>query len=180
MCYETAVLYVPEELAGSYMQACSHAACAECWKRWIDSKLLKCSIDKQLRVACMFCPKSLPQRMVFEVSPSALDLAEKIEMRFRLQASELYPASMQVDCKHPWCVGIGYLGFESVMCFICQEQWDADAESISDQPCSEMKGVKACPTCGVLISKDGGCDHMTCKLCKHEWWWSTGKPLRGT
>mmetsp|Transcript_7453 Transcript_7453/g.14922 ORF Transcript_7453/g.14922 Transcript_7453/m.14922 type:complete len:203 (+) Transcript_7453:49-657(+) len=178
VCCETAVLIVPESRAGAYMQACSHAACKDCWKRWIESQLMRCSVDKQLRAACMFCPKSLPQRMVFEVSPAAVGLAEKLETRFQLQESELYPAYMQVDCKQVGCVGIGYLGFDRVMCFICQEQWDADAETIFDQPCAEMNGVKACPKCGVLIAKNGGCDHMTCTLCKHEWWWSTGKPLR--
>ena len=30
--------------------------------------------------------------------------------------------------------------------------------------------VKKCPKCGTLISKNGGCNHMTCK-CGHHWVW---------
>ena len=31
----------------------------------------------------------------------------------------------EVDCPQPGCVGLGYLGFDMVMCFICEHQWDA-------------------------------------------------------
>ncbi|CAB4441718.1 unnamed protein product [Rhizophagus irregularis] len=33
--------------------------------------------------------------------------------------------------------------------------------------------TKACPKCGVRITKNGGCNHMTCKIstCKHEFCW---------
>ena len=30
-----------------------------------------------------------------------------------------------MDCPQPLCVGLGYLGFDTVMCFICEHQWDA-------------------------------------------------------
>ena len=35
------------------------------------------------------------------------------------------------------------------------------------------KETKQCPKCGVRITKDGGCDHMTCKVqaCKYEFCW---------
>ena len=34
-------------------------------------------------------------------------------------------------------------------------------------------GCKHCPSCRVVILKDGGCDHMRCR-CGHEFYWSTG------
>lgn len=30
---------------------------------------------------------------------------------------------------------------------------------------------KNCPKCGVIIEKVGGCTHMTCRKCKHEFCW---------
>ena len=100
-------------------------------------------------------------------------------LQFRLEANPLYPRAMQVNCKRAECVGLGYLGFEQVMCFICEETWNADEETVVDPTSSSaMDAFKACPKCGVLIEKNGGCDHMTCKLCRHEWWWSTGKNYR--
>ena len=40
----------------------------------------------------------------------------------------------------------------------------------------QHQGLKRCPKCREYIEKNGGCDHMTCRNCKYEWWWSTGKP----
>ena len=34
------------------------------------------------------------------------------------------------------------------------------------------KETKACPGCSIPIEKDGGCDHITCSKCKHEFCWS--------
>ena len=28
-----------------------------------------------------------------------------------------------------------------------------------------------CPKCGVMISKNGGCSHVGCSRCKHEFCW---------
>ena len=151
-----------------------------------------------MRATCMVCPKTLPQKLLLQISASARQLTEQIELRATLQANQLFPPSMQVECRQAGCVGIGYLGYETVMCFICQEQacdpprahpqrpmsrrrlamrpqWSvADGDAVPlEHGCS---GVKECPKCGVLIEKDGGCDHMTCRMCRHEWRWLTGKP----
>jgi hypothetical protein len=34
---------------------------------------------------------------------------------------------------------------------------------------------KPCPGCGVLIEKNAGCDHMTCR-CGHHFYWTTLRP----
>lgn len=34
------------------------------------------------------------------------------------------------------------------------------------------KKNKKCPGCGIPICKAGGCDHTTCKMCRHEFWWT--------
>ena len=31
--------------------------------------------------------------------------------------------------------------------------------------------TKPCPKCKTVIDKDGGCNHMSCKRCGHEFWW---------
>lgn len=31
--------------------------------------------------------------------------------------------------------------------------------------------TKPCPQCGSTIEKNGGCNHMVCQQCKHEWCW---------
>lgn len=93
-----------------------------------------------------------------------------------LQQNALYPAAVQVDCPRRGCIGLGYLGFETVMCFLCEHSWSGragDPEGSNElQDCEVL--VKCCPSCNVPISKNGGCDHMTC-VCGHQFWWTTLK-----
>lgn len=35
-------------------------------------------------------------------------------------------------------------------------------------------GVRPCPQCGVLVVRDGGCMHMTCRICCEHWCWNCG------
>merc|ERR1712039_782627 len=96
----------------------------------------------------------------------------------------LYPPEMQINCpQFGWC-GLGYLGFDTTMCFICEHQWTPD-ESVgvstlstaADADCIAGVAVKRCPKCSAAIEKNGGCDHMTCR-CGYEFWWTTLKSYR--
>jgi hypothetical protein len=42
-----------------------------------------------------------------------------------------------------------------------------------------MKGSKACPKCGIMTDRTGGCQHMTCKRCGCDWCWSCGELIEG-
>jgi IBR domain, a half RING-finger domain len=63
-------------------------------------------------------------------------------------------------------------------CFKCLNTWHPSetCESQIDKgyeewalPNSETVGT--CVNCGIKIEKEGGCPHMICKLCNHEWCW---------
>jgi len=36
------------------------------------------------------------------------------------------------------------------------------------------QNAKMCPKCSIPIEKNGGCDHMKCKQCNHEYCWDCG------
>lgn len=104
-----------------------------------------------------------------------------VAQRRRLRLNPLYPAAMQVDCPRLECWGLGYLGYDTVMCFICEHSWLPDEVGAppADVDVEELMGVKVkrCPRCNEPIEKNGGCDHMTCR-CSHEFWWSSLQPYR--
>merc|ERR1712124_71860 len=171
-------------------------ACNACVERWVAMQLPACRAKKQLRVKCFGCAKMMSQRTVLENSAAAADLACQLERREILQRNDLYPESVQVECRRAECVGIGYLGHATIMCMICEEQWSSeemvvhaaialDMQEVAKLSSGELSSIKVgpsltitvrkCPKCDIITEKNGGCDHMRCARCSHEYYWSTGK-----
>lgn len=40
--------------------------------------------------------------------------------------------------------------------------------------------VKGCPKCGAVIERNGGCSHMTCRVCKHQFCFVCLVPAKAT
>lgn len=82
-----------------------------------------------------------------------------------------------VECPQANCVGCGYGETGVAMCFLCEHQWERkpalSSPSRSRSQSELPPGLKRCPSCQVLIQKNGGCDHMSCR-CGHQFWWSSG------
>jgi len=165
---------------------CGHAACEQCWSIWVETQLPRCRDEKQPFLRCLGerCQAAVVASIwsnSCSCSDEVLGLERLFERRRSLQKNCLYPPAMQIDCPCEGCLGLGYRGFDTVMCFMCEHQWIAD----SGEPAATNMGelldgelIKQCPKCGEYIMKNGGCDHMTCR-CKHEFRWTTLKPWRG-
>jgi len=156
---------------------CGHGACEACTGRWVDAQLPGCCTQHRLQFRCFTpgCNHGIGEAIALHVSDAAKNVKANLAKRARMQKNKLYPPAMQVNCPQPGCVGLGYLGFDTVMCFLCEHQWLAQD---GDAPVEGLPGtLKACPRCHVQIEKNGGCDHMTCR-CGHEFFWSTLLPFR--
>jgi len=177
-----------EGWAGAWQSACGHAACEDCIRQWIEAQIPQCRRKRHLRMRCFACSKTMPQQLVLHVSASARDLADRLEQRFELERNSFYPEPLQVECPRPDCVGLGYLEFATVMCFLCEHQWDCDPEQMAKlRVCyhsadgtlrlrNELPdSIQRCPRCGILIEKVGGCDHITCR-CGYDFVWQTLEP----
>eukprot|EP00908_Phaeocystis_cordata_P016491 Transcript_27751.p1 GENE.Transcript_27751~~Transcript_27751.p1 ORF type:complete len:243 (+),score=32.20 Transcript_27751:56-730(+) len=56
--------------------------------------------------------------------------------------------------------------------------WPA-AKAASDELGGEVirqLDVRACPHCSAPVEKNGGCDHMVCRVCRKDFWW--GRAIR--
>lgn len=168
--------------------ACDHAVCEHCWKRWAESQIPRSLANRQDTVRCFSpqCQQAMCAPLwshVTTISKPVQDFDELpgVVRRRQLKNNTLYPEALQADCPEPACWGLGYLGFDTVMCFMCEHQWvpEAPGSSPNDVDVQEVMGVKAkqCPNCHEHIEKNGGCDHMTCR-CKYEFFWTTLKPFR--
>lgn len=179
MNWQTEPCTVCNDYIGPTLQcpACGHSACEDCTERWVDMQVPHCASKLSFGFRCFNpdCTEAIAEAVVLLNSRSAMTLKRDLRRRARLQANRLYPSEMQVNCPQAGCVGLGYRGFDTAMCFICEHQWslvEGDAP-----PDGLPRCLKPCPSCGSLIEKNGGCDHMTCR-CEHEFYWSTLMPLK--
>jgi len=168
---------------------CSHSACEDCWARWAESQISWCKMAQRDVGRCFWpnCEEVVVMRLQILLESHSGQLKDfssipEVAHRRRLRDSALYPAAMQVDCPRAACWGLGYLGFETVMCFMCEFQWAPEDGGIAipiDINVEEIMGVKVkkCPRCSEYIEKNGGCDHMRCR-CGYEFWWSSLTPYR--
>ncbi|CAE7480963.1 GBP1 [Symbiodinium sp. CCMP2456] len=111
-----------------------HVACEKCWANWAEEQIDMCRLGRHLPARCLWpsCVADLAESGMWRLvkgasveAPRLSPLLADMDRRQRLQRSYLYPPAVQVDCPQPGCVGLGYLGFDMVMCFICEHQWDA-------------------------------------------------------
>ncbi len=87
----------------------------------------------------------------------------------------------KIVCPRPNCTGeiLGQtcLRCRQRICTLCLEE-------AHEGPCKEgvvenieykIDRTKQCPKCGVNIEKNGGCNHMTCRSCGHDFNWEDVK-----
>lgn len=168
---------------------CGHSACEQCWSTWAEVQLPQCRAQRQASFRCIgaHCQIAAVAPVwshTCTLSDTVRRLDSTLAFRRRLQSNALYPPEVQVECTQGDCLGLGYLGSDTVMCFMCEHQWAADTVEhppcTIDDDCETIAGevVKKCPGCGQRIVKNGGCDHMSCR-CGHQFWWSTLTPYPG-
>ncbi|GAB5355954.1 hypothetical protein AAMO2058_000249300 [Amorphochlora amoebiformis] len=68
---------------------------------------------------------------------------------------------------------------DSVICFDCKQDYHSgqSCDDVGDTDLKEWargRDCTDCTKCGMLIERSGGCNHMTCRKCKHEFCWICG------
>mmetsp|Transcript_63399 Transcript_63399/g.124515 ORF Transcript_63399/g.124515 Transcript_63399/m.124515 type:complete len:435 (+) Transcript_63399:63-1367(+) len=53
--------------------------------------------------------------------------------------------------------------------------WWTAVDSVSFQLWRVGANAKMCPGCQAIIEKNGGCNHMTCRACRHQFHWCCGQ-----
>ena len=66
--------------------------------------------------------------------------------------------------------------YEHPFCSACNQAWHGDSECQADKEIKDFATysgfiVKKCPKCKAWTEKNEGCNHMNCKICKHNWCW---------
>ncbi|CAI2375636.1 unnamed protein product [Moneuplotes crassus] len=164
---------------------CKHTFCYECLRQHFSHQIRR----KVLQNTCPSCHRAVSEDLAQTVLSSAdigrllsfkrHDMVDKDTdlywcpqpgCKLYVRAPGVKPGTAHkatCECGHTFCTG-------------CHEAWH-EGKSCRKFQVRRMgtlvnnKVVKPCPKCDTLIEKNQGCDHMTCSVCKYEFWWTTGE-----
>lgn len=73
-------------------------------------------------------------------------------------------------CHHHFCFGCTLNDHQPTPCGLVKK-WIKKCEDDSETANWISANTKECAKCNSTIEKNGGCNHMTCRKCKHEFCW---------
>jgi ariadne-1 len=73
-------------------------------------------------------------------------------------------------CGHPFCFRCGEAAHDPASCAQLAA-WNEKCRDESETAHWLIINTKKCPKCDTRIEKNQGCNHMTCRVCRHEFCW---------
>ncbi|CAB3407100.1 unnamed protein product [Caenorhabditis bovis] len=171
--------------------ACNHRSCAACWRQYLNTKILT---DCTSEIECMATGCKLlveDEKVMFYIHDEQVRAAyRRLVVASYVDTNRLLRWCPGVDCekavKVSHCeprLAICTCGMR--FCFFCGNEWHEPVNcrllKLWMKKCSDDSetsnwinaNTKECPKCQVIIEKDGGCNHMTCKniSCRFEFCW---------
>jgi ariadne-1 len=166
---------------------CGHYFCHECWRLYISNK-----VDEGLRhLLNATCPSNECGNRVATIQPCAALHWRRAILDVFVDQDSHYRACPGPDCQVVVRLTTGKGSISCTQCFTsfcfqcgqephapatCQEfqEWN---RSFGDSRFWIKQNTKACPGCHAPMEKNGGCQHMTCSQCFHEFCWLCLSPL---
>ncbi|KAJ5168016.1 uncharacterized protein N7482_003610 [Penicillium canariense] len=179
----------------TYAMRCGHRFCVNCYRHYLEQK-----IKEEGEAARIECPGENCNRIVDSKSLDLL-VTDDLKERYRTLLTRTYvddkdnlrwcPApecvyavdcpvkprdlrrvvpTVRCFCKHEFCFGCTLNDHQPTPCTLVK-MWLQKCEDDSETANWISANTKECPKCQSTIEKNGGCNHMTCRKCKHEFCW---------
>ncbi|KAI9669153.1 MAG: hypothetical protein M1829_005154 [Trizodia sp. TS-e1964] len=179
----------------TYAMKCKHRYCTNCYSQYLAQK-----ISQEGEAARIQCPKDGCQRILDSKSLDLL-VAHELKDRYhtlltrtyvdnkdnlkwcpapnciyalecqvrKRQLGEIVPTVI-CKCSHAFCFGCSLNDHQPAHCVLVK-RWMKKCADDSETANWISANTKECPKCASTIEKNGGCNHMTCRKCKHEFCW---------
>lgn len=172
------------------LKSCGHTFCVQCWGAHCETQI---STGVTTRLSCMMssCDNILDEDFVLaHVTNSAvreryihLSFIEYVSFHPNLRFCPGPNCDIVVKAEDSVAKECVCSSCKSRFCFKCGSSYHAptDCETIKRwlNKCADdsetanyiSANTKDCPKCNICIEKNGGCNHMQCYHCKHDFCW---------
>ncbi|KAI9798803.1 MAG: hypothetical protein M1825_004976 [Sarcosagium campestre] len=193
--FTCSICYADEVGLESYAMKCGHRFCISCYRQYLSQK-----IRDEGEAARIQCPHEGCRRIVDSNALEFL-IATELRERYAIlltrtyvddkdnlkwcpapnceyaiecgikkrQLAEIVP-TVTCACGHIFCFGCTLNDHQPAPCSLVK-RWLKKCEDDSETANWISANTKECPRCNSTIEKNGGCNHMTCRKCKHEFCW---------
>ncbi|KAK0749818.1 hypothetical protein B0T18DRAFT_437232 [Schizothecium vesticola] len=179
----------------SFAIKCGHRYCVDCYRHYLAQK-----IKEEGEAARIQCPsggcnliidaRSLDLLVTPELTARyhellnrtyvedkdtlkwcpAPDCPNAIECGVKKKDLDKVVPTVSCLCEHRFCFGCILNDHQPAPCELVK-RWLKKCADDSETANWISANTKECPRCGSTIEKNGGCNHMTCRKCKHEFCW---------
>ncbi|EDW08363.1 potential E3 ubiquitin-protein ligase ariadne-2 [Drosophila mojavensis] len=173
-----------------YSLACGHSFCKDCWTIYFETQIFQ-GISIQIGCMAQQCNVRVPEDLVLTLvtRPVMRDKYQQFAFKDYVKSHpqlrfcpgpncQIIVQSSEICAKRAICK-VCHTGF----CFKCGMDYHAptDCQIIRKwlTKCADdsetanyiSAHTKDCPKCHICIEKNGGCNHMQCFNCKHDFCW---------
>ncbi|KAK9721206.1 hypothetical protein K7432_003600 [Basidiobolus ranarum] len=174
---------------------CNHRFCINCYQHYLVQKIKEEGESRKIQCPGECC------NLVIDAKTVELLVSPTVYERYRMLLNRTYvddndhlrwcPApnceyavschiphtslssvvpTVVCKCGHTFCFGCGVADHQPCICALVK-QWIKKCEDDSETANWISANTKECPACHSTIEKNGGCNHMTCRKCRHEFCW---------
>uniref|UniRef100_A0A674PN91 RBR-type E3 ubiquitin transferase n=1 Tax=Takifugu rubripes TaxID=31033 RepID=A0A674PN91_TAKRU len=169
---------------------CQHSFCKACWEQHC-TVLVKDGMGVGISCMAQDCSLHMHEDFVLPLLP-AEELKDKyrrylfrdyIESHFQLQLCPGADCPIVIKVQEPRARRVQCSRCSEVFCFKCRQMYHAPTDCATIRKwltkCADdsetanyiSAHTKDCPKCNICIEKNGGCNHMQCSKCKHDFCW---------
>ena len=189
------ICYEDEPGLQTYAMKCDHRYCITCYSHYLTQK-----VKDEGEASRIQCPRDGCHRIV-DAKSLRLLTTQDVQDRYEVLLTRTYvddkenlkwcPApecEFAIDCAvkkrdlkrivptvkcdkgHDFCFGCTLADHQPAPCALVK-RWVQKCEDDSETSNWISANTKECTKCNSTIEKNGGCNHMTCRKCKHEFCW---------
>uniref|UniRef100_A0A8K9WZE3 RBR-type E3 ubiquitin transferase n=1 Tax=Oncorhynchus mykiss TaxID=8022 RepID=A0A8K9WZE3_ONCMY len=169
---------------------CQHSFCKTCWEQHC-TVLVKDGMGVGISCMAQDCSLQMPEDFVLPLLPGE-ELKDKyrrylfrdyVESHFQLQLCPGADCPIVIQVQEPRARRVQCIRCNEVFCFKCRimyhaptdcptiRRWLTKCADDSETANYISAHTKDCPKCNICIEKNGGCNHMQCSKCKHDFCW---------